>query len=109
MNKAMTLQEVTNLCGYKSTKTLLKWIRNNGQNLTMIGQKMTEAQKTKKPAQFTLHETIEIVRAGKNEALANLLMQNAQSSQQTAVGSSLTNRDLDIISALVSKTIAATT
>jgi len=107
--QTMTLQEITNLCGYRSTKTLLKWIHNNGQNLPMIGQKLTEASKTKKPAAFTLEETIEIVRAGGNENLANLLMQNAQSSQQTAIGSSLTSKDIDLISAIVSKTIAATT
>jgi predicted DNA-binding protein YlxM (UPF0122 family) len=63
----MTLKEIAGLLNQKSTKTILSWIKN-GQNMTVnIGQKLTIAQKEKKPADFTLEETLEILRAGKVE------------------------------------------
>lgn len=115
MNNTMTLNQISGIVG-KSERTIRMWISKRSENtserseiISGLSAKISEARKTSKPAQFTLEETIEIVRAGGNENLANLLMQNATATHQTAVGSSLTNRDLDIIAALVSKTIAATT
>lgn len=102
----MNIKEITELCGFKSSKTLLNWINKNGQNMTMISQKLTEAQKSKKPADFTLEETIEIIRAGGNETLANLLMQNAQSKESADVVA-LTNRDMILISTVIEKTVSA--
>ncbi|HOV14887.1 MAG TPA: hypothetical protein PK771_11425 [Spirochaetota bacterium] len=78
MEKTMTIKEIAELCGLNSTKTVLNWIKGDGQKLTEIGQKLTKAQETKKPARFNIEEVIEIVRAGGNETLANLLMENAK-------------------------------
>jgi len=44
-----------------------------------LSVKIAEAQETKKPARFNIEEVIEIVRAGGNETLANLLMENYKS------------------------------
>jgi len=113
--QTMTLNQIAGIIG-KGERTIRRWIHSPSDKMTgsseiMSGlrSKISEAEKTKKPAAFTLEETIEIIKAGGNENLANLLMQNAQSSQQTAIGSSLTSKDIDLISAIVSKTIAATT
>jgi hypothetical protein len=82
----MTIKEIAKLCGVSESlvKEWISTIKKNGQDMTDHGQIMTviemkclEAQKTKKPADFTLEETLAIIRAGGNETLANLLADNA--------------------------------
>ena len=63
-----------------------------------LSAKIAEAERTKKPAQFTLEETIEIIKAGGNETLANLLLENAHRQQAIEAESTLTPRDLKQIS-----------
>lgn len=113
----MNLKEIASLTG-KNERTIRLWIEktsektseNGSEKISKMSEKISEARKTSKPADFTLEETIAIIRAGGNETLANLLMQNASGQKaEIAVGSSLTSRDLDLISAIVAKTVAATT
>lgn len=81
--KMMTLKKIATLCGYKTHRTLLKWIRENNVNFinknvnifNVIKTKIDNAQKTKKQALFTLEEVIFIVEL-KNPALASILRTN---------------------------------
>jgi predicted transcriptional regulator len=71
----MTIKEIAELCG-RAQSTIRNWITS--ANSADLSAKIAEAQQAKKPANFTIEETIAIVRAGKNETLANLLAENAQ-------------------------------
>lgn len=113
----MNIKEIAKVTG-KTERSVRLWIGKTSEKTSGLSSeiisglkvKISDAEKTKKPADFTLEETIAIVRAGGNETLANLLMQNAATQKaEMAVGSSLTSRDLDLISAIVAKTVAATT
>ena len=73
----MTIKQIAELAGVDRT-TVVRWIGRMDRALcTEIGAKCTEADKTKKPARFTLDETLEIIRAGGRSTLADLLAQNA--------------------------------
>jgi hypothetical protein len=82
MKETMTIREIAELTG-KSMRSVVIWIRSCAETAQDNAQKppvrerLETAQKTKKPAEFTLEETIAIIRAGGNELLANLLAQNA--------------------------------
>jgi len=88
----MTLKEIAQLANVGKT-TVQDWIKkmnenrsdlneNGSSNLNEIRsgilEKIAKARKDSKPADFTLEETIAIVRAGGNETLANLLAENAK-------------------------------
>jgi predicted transcriptional regulator len=66
----MTIKEIAELCG-RAQSTIRNWITS--ANSAEISAKIADAQQAKKPANFTIEETIAIIRAGKNETLANLL------------------------------------
>jgi hypothetical protein len=110
----MTTKEIAELLNKKSTKTILAWIKNNGQKMPIISQKLTDAEKTKKPADFTLDETIQILRAGNvSESLISLLIENANDkgialSNGKARNELLTEKDIEFISIIVSRTVAET-
>jgi hypothetical protein len=71
----MTIKEIAELCG-RAQSTIRNWITS--ANSAEISAKIAEARETSKPANFTIEETIAIVRAGKNETLADLLAENAR-------------------------------
>jgi hypothetical protein len=59
----MTIKEICELTG-KTYKTVCNWC-NSVKITEGISVKITEAKETSKPADFTLEENLEILRAGK--------------------------------------------
>lgn len=105
----MNIKEIASLTG-KAESTIRSWVssaKTAGASaiIAQVSDKMAEAKKTQKPADFTLEETIAIIRAGGNDTLANLLMQNAKTQKAEVV--TLNSRDMDMISAVVEKTVTA--
>lgn len=110
--QTMTLNQIAGLTG-KAESTIRSWITSaktagssaktagSSEKMSGLSAKIAEAQRTKKPAQFTLEETIEIIKAGGNETLANLLLENAHRQQAIEAESTLTPRDLNLISTLI--------
>lgn len=104
----MNIKGIAGLTG-KSERTIRLWIgkiseNNSGlspEGITGLSEKISSAEKTKKPADFTLEETIEIIRAGGNETLANLLLDNAKSKNETALMASMSDKDYNLVSILV--------
>jgi len=100
----MTVKEIAKLAG-KSTRTVQRWIEEaRRQNVLTRRQNVTTKQYD---FDFTLEDTITIIKAGGNETLANLLLDNANQNQKS-ISTTLTQRDQDLISNIVSTTIAKT-
>ena len=72
----MTIKQIADLANVGKA-TVQDWIKKMNENRSSILKKNTEALKSKKAADFTQMETLEIVRAGGNETLASLLEENA--------------------------------
>lgn len=112
--QTMTLNQIAGLTG-KTERSIRLWINKPSEKTSDISEKtsetsgkmseirskISEARKTSKAAQFTLEETIEIIKAGGNETLANLLLENAHRQQVIEAESTLTPRDLNLISTLI--------
>lgn len=98
--QTMTLNQISDLTG-KTERTIRLWINKTSEEISGLSAKISEAKRTKKPAQFTLDETIEIIKAGGNETLANLLLENASRQKAIQAESTLTPRDLNLISSLI--------
>ena len=94
----MNIKEIAKLTG-KCETTIRRWITS--AKMAEASAKMAEAKKTQIPADFTLEETIEIVKAGGNETLANLLAENAQNQKETALIASMPDKDYSLVSALI--------
>jgi len=104
----MTIKEISGLTG-RTYKTVCNWC--NSVKTTEISVKITEAKEKGKPADFTLDETIEILRVGKvSESLISLLLENAENKDRFKPVSSvgLTSKDVDIIKTIVSETVSMT-
>jgi len=104
-NKTMTLAEISELTG-KGATSIRRWATST--KMANILTKMANAKKTKEPAEFTLDETISIIRAGGHDTLANLLLQNSKGEPEKISGSSLTSKDIELISVIVSQTVSQT-
>lgn len=100
----MTTHEIGKLTG-KDQRTIRRWIKIAGDKMSAVRDKMSAAGHGK-VADFTLPETIAIIRAGGNETLANLLQENAK---QPSVGPAGITREFiaDVISATVRETVKA--
>ena len=112
--QTMTLNQIAGLAG-RDESTVRKWIKSvtgktpeiSGKTpltsgiFVHISEKISDAKKSSKPAQFTLEETIEIIKAGGNETLANLLLENANRQQAIEAESTLSPKDINLISSLV--------
>ena len=75
--KGMTIRQLAKLCGVGQS-TIRRWAETASAEMAGIRAKMAGSQLSKKPAVFCLDETITIVRAGGNELLADLLLENAR-------------------------------
>ena len=87
----MTIKEIASEANV-TEKTLRGWIVKASVKLPKLSGKTTEARRTGVAADFTLEETIAIVRAGGNETLADLLAMNAASSVRGLQVSNQRNR-----------------
>lgn len=79
--KGMTIKQIAAVANV-TEKTVRSWIQKASVKLPQISGKTTEARRKGKPAAFTLEETIAIVRAGGNQTLADLLLQNARQTER---------------------------
>jgi len=95
----MTIKEIARLCGVRE-QTVRNWThkaaKDPTKNLQGLINKLEEAEKSgTTPADYTLEETLAIIRAGGNETLASLLAENAANknavSTQTAPGVNYAN------------------
>lgn len=75
----MTIKQIAEL-SEKSHQTVGRWVETAKSKMDSIRSKMDKAN-SRCPARFTLEETIAIVRAGGNQTLADLLLQNAQQTE----------------------------
>lgn len=75
--KTMTIREIAALCEAGDT-TIRRWAELASAKMAEVGAKMADAAEKKKPARFTLPETLAIIRAGGKNTLAALLEENAK-------------------------------
>ncbi len=76
----MTIKQIAELCRVDE-RTVQRWVVQASDKMSGLSDKMSEALRTKKPARFTLPETMAIIRASGRSTLADLLQENAQRSQ----------------------------
>jgi hypothetical protein len=81
----MTVKEIAELCGVDET-TVQRWVKkiSDCKMQSELSERLTNAGHGI-PADFTLDETLAIVRAGGNDTLANLLAENAKNRDALAV------------------------
>ncbi len=100
----MNIKEIAKLTG-KSRRAVEYWASKCDKS-SHVCAKIAEARTKKRAADFTLEETIAIIRAGGNDTLADLLHENATSRKDSEL--TLTKRDISVFSEAVSMTIART-
>lgn len=95
----MTIKEIANLAG-RTERTVRRWIGATSDKtsdepgkMSGLSKKLIESDQSKKPADYTLEETIAIIRAGGNGTLANLLAENAMTNVQ---GQPMTNAEVSV-------------
>ena len=80
----MIIKEIAEICGVDE-RTVQRWVVQASDKMSGLSDKMSQAVQTKKPASFTLPETLAIIRAGGRATLADLLSENADRRQATAL------------------------
>jgi hypothetical protein len=73
----MTIKQIAELATSGET-TIRRWAEKASAKMADISAKMAKARETSVAADFTLPETIAIIRAGGNDTLADLLAENAK-------------------------------
>lgn len=102
----MTIKELASFTG-KTERTIRNWIAKSSEKISSLSEKISNAEKTKKPADFSIDEVEQILfNSSMSKDAVSILMQNArQNKKQT---STLTERDVELISSIVSLTVAKT-
>ncbi len=103
----MTLREIASIMN-KNVKTIRRWAVQAGTKCPTIRDKMSQATATSKAANFTVEETIEIIKGGGNQNVAGILLDNInshskgiiKSCEPTSIG--ITQRDKVVISETIS-------
>ena len=101
----MTVKELASFTG-KDERTVQRWIKKAGDKMSAIGDKLSVAGHGK-VVDYTIDEVEQILlNSSMSKDAVSILMQNArQSKKQT---STLTDRDVELISSIVSLTVAKT-
>ena len=101
----MTVKELASFTG-KDERTVQRWIKKAGDKMSAIGDKMSVAGHGK-VVDYTIDEVEQILlNSSMSKDAVSILMQNArQNKKQT---STLTDRDVELISSIVSLTVAKT-
>lgn len=101
----MTVKELASFTG-KDERTVQRWIKKAGDKMSAIGDKMSVAGHGK-VVDYTIDEVEQILlNSSMSKDAVFILMQNArQNKKQT---STLTDRDVELISSIVSLTVAKT-
>jgi len=103
----MTIKEIASLTG-KSSRSIQRWINEASDKMAGLSVKMSDSEKSKKPADFTFDETLSILRAGKvSKDLIDILIENMNGKGQSVNQSSLlSQKDIELISTIVSMTVS---
>ncbi len=75
----MTIKQIAEICQVDQ-RTVQLWANKAGENISSIKERISSSTSTY-PANYTLDETLAIIRAGGRSTLADLLAENAQRSQ----------------------------
>lgn len=111
MQDTMTIKQISELTG-KTERTIRQWVRTPSEKISgieseiisSVSEKISGSGKTKKPAEFSLEETLAIVKAGGNETLASLLKDNAEKNKPKSI---ITDEVKILIKDIIKETISA--
>ena len=101
----MTTKEIAEAVS-KPEQTVKNWVKKTSSKMDQVRAKMDQASHDKKPADYDLEETVAIIEIGLGKNAAALFRGNAKNRKEPAAGSSLTARDLEIISSIVISVMA---
>jgi hypothetical protein len=73
----MTTKEIAQAVG-KDERTVRRWVNRTAGKMSGLSDKMSDAERTKKPADYTLEETIAIIEAGMGKNAAGVFRANAE-------------------------------
>ena len=94
----------------KTERSVQRWVKKLGDKVSSINDKMS-ASSPMNPADFTLEETIAIIEQGLGKNAAEMYASNARKSTGKLISlpeSSLSQKDIEVISTIVSVTVAET-
>lgn len=106
----MTVKELASFTG-KTERTIRNWIAKSSEKISGLSEKISNAEKTKKTADFTIDEVEEILlNSSMSKDAVSILMENARQNKPVIQNqtSTLTERDVELISSIVSLTVAKT-
>lgn len=114
MAEGMTIKQIAELCGV-SESTVRNWIDKAAASAKIAKPSAETAKVSNEPFRFTLADTLEIVRAGGKDTLADLLASNAASAETAKVSPDtridrlelLVERLLNGIPAIITQTVQA--
>jgi len=84
----------------KDERSVRRWINKASDKMSGLSDKMSGAEKTKIPADYDLEETCFIIEQGLGKNASEMFRANANFNKTPLPESTLTQRDLDLISAL---------
>lgn len=101
----MTIKELAKFTG-KTERTVQMWVKKTGEKISSVGEKISSAGHGK-VVDYSVDEVEQILlNSSMSKDAVSILMQNArQNKKQT---STLTDRDVELISSIVSLTVAKT-
>ncbi len=99
----MTVKEIA-LAVNKTERSVRNWVARTTEKSSGIKEK-SSGSSPMKPADYTLDETIEIIETGLGKNASLIFRQNAEKTENKTL---LTNRDMERIAVIVSKTVSAT-
>lgn len=104
----MTTKQIAESVG-KDERSVRRWINKASDKMSGCADKMSDAEKTKKPVDWTLDETIAIIETGMGKSAAQIYRMNAEkSTTEIAVNDDETLRDAFRLMAQAFNTIAET-
>jgi predicted regulator of amino acid metabolism with ACT domain len=92
----MTTKQIAEAVG-KDERTVRRWANRTSDRMSSLSDKMSEAERSKKPADYTLEETCAIIEAGLGKNAAGIFRANAEKSAP----------DTTSITAIIRETITA--
>lgn len=78
----MTVKELARFTG-KTERTIRNWIAKSSEKISSLSEKISNAEKTKKPADFTIDEVEQILlNSSMSKDAVSILMQNARQNKK---------------------------
>ena len=108
----MNVKEIAQTVG-KKERAIHNWIKKVSAKNAQVSAKIAEAKTTSKAADYNFDETLSIIEAGMGKNAAAIWRANAEKSKnmlpvEIPAGSTLTEKDIHLISAVVSMTVSET-